>query len=215
MSLPRRGDKRSDRRRARGSEPFRRWSSLVAHRLRFVATGPGPHASPSSAKCGLVKDLRLAHPDLLQPPRPRQLLIAAAFLRRTSDQHARTPWLSSFHRTLPPEMELVELAAEQDWLLALYDGWDTRMEAATLFLAARADVRRRTTRVGAVRRPHFRQRSAGTARATPRSGFPAPSRRVLRRRIASSFRRIASRQPWRLRCRAAVLDCLGIPLQPS
>ena len=37
-----------------------------------------------------------------------------------------------------PEKELLDLATEQDWLLTLYDEWDTRMEAATLFLAARA-----------------------------------------------------------------------------
>jgi glycosyltransferase involved in cell wall biosynthesis len=39
-----------------------------------------------------------------------------------------------------PESELLGLARAQDWLVMLYDGWDARMEAATLFVAARADT---------------------------------------------------------------------------
>ena len=84
MSLPRRGDKRSDRRRARGLEPFRHWSSLVAHRLRFVATGPGRHASPSSAKCGLVKDSTGSSRPSATTATSASCSSRAVFLRRTS-----------------------------------------------------------------------------------------------------------------------------------
>jgi hypothetical protein len=35
------------------------------------------------------------------------------------------------------EHEMLAAAREQDWLVALYDDWDPRMEVATLFLAAR------------------------------------------------------------------------------
>ncbi|MGH8677504.1 MAG: hypothetical protein ACREUQ_04035, partial [Burkholderiales bacterium] len=35
------------------------------------------------------------------------------------------------------EDEMLSAAGDQDYLVALYDDWDTRMEAATVFLAAR------------------------------------------------------------------------------
>jgi hypothetical protein len=37
------------------------------------------------------------------------------------------------------ENEMLELAAQQDYLLMLYDNWDRRMESAVLYLAARAN----------------------------------------------------------------------------
>lgn len=37
------------------------------------------------------------------------------------------------------EDELLELASEQDYLLMLYDNWDSRMEGAVMFLAARVN----------------------------------------------------------------------------
>lgn len=37
------------------------------------------------------------------------------------------------------EQELIEVSSQQDYLLMLYDNWDSRMEGAVMFLAARAN----------------------------------------------------------------------------
>ena len=46
----------------------------------------------------------------------------------------------SFTNQFLSEQEMIRLAALQDYLVMLYDNWDVRMEAATLFVAARAGV---------------------------------------------------------------------------
>ena len=46
----------------------------------------------------------------------------------------------SFTNQFLSEQEMIRLAALQDYVVMLYDNWDVRMEAATLFVAARAGV---------------------------------------------------------------------------
>jgi hypothetical protein len=43
----------------------------------------------------------------------------------------------NFDNRFLTENEMLKAAGAQDYLLALYDNWDSRMEAATMFLAAR------------------------------------------------------------------------------
>jgi hypothetical protein len=69
------------------------------------------------------------------------LTVAGPFFDAT--HRAALPMLEGFaglRAEYLPEATLRAIAAAQDWLVMLYDGWDARMEAATLFLAARADT---------------------------------------------------------------------------
>ncbi len=50
---------------------------------------------------------------------------------RVLDRH------KAFENRYLTEAEMISAAGNQDYLVALYDDWDTRMEAATVFLAAR------------------------------------------------------------------------------
>lgn len=43
-----------------------------------------------------------------------------------------------FHNRFIPQHELLPLVASYDYILTLYDNWDSRLEAATFYLAARA-----------------------------------------------------------------------------
>ena len=107
-----------------------------------------------------------------------------------------------------PEQELLDLAIEQDWLLTLYDEWDTRMEAATLFLAARAGCPVVAYDEGWCGRV---VRTFGNGVLVPRTQRPGPDFfRSLPTRSSAAYREPRSRrasfssQPWRPRYRAAL-----------
>jgi hypothetical protein len=73
-----------------------------------------------------------AHPDI------GILRVAGAFTnsvhRASLESVAKYP---GFDDRFLTEDEMLKVAAEQDYLVALYDDWDPRMEVATVFLAAR------------------------------------------------------------------------------
>jgi len=69
---------------------------------------------------------------------PGELLVAGAFTN--AEHRARLAVLESypnFDNRFLAESEMLTVAGAQDYVLALYDNWDPRMEAATMFLAAR------------------------------------------------------------------------------
>ena len=73
-------------------------------------------------------------------PRAGTLTVAGAFNHRQHAQdmaflHAHPNFINHFLS----EDELVDLARSQHYLLMLYDNWDARMEAATLYLAAKVN----------------------------------------------------------------------------
>jgi len=69
---------------------------------------------------------------------PGELLVAGTFTN--AEHRARLAVLGghpNFDNRFLAEDEMLAAAGAQDYLLALYDNWDPRMEAATVFLAAR------------------------------------------------------------------------------
>jgi len=69
---------------------------------------------------------------------PGELLVAGTFTN--AEHRSRLAMLRdypNFDNRFLAESEMLSAAAAQDYLLALYDNWDSRMEAATMFLAAR------------------------------------------------------------------------------
>jgi glycosyltransferase involved in cell wall biosynthesis len=85
------------------------------------------------------KALEWLIPAFAQASAPGRLTVAGEF----SDQRARarfSPLLTAdvYRGGFHPEAELLAIAAEQHYLMMLYDDWDGRMEAGSLFLAARA-----------------------------------------------------------------------------
>ncbi len=76
--------------------------------------------------------LFLTHPEL------GDLNICGAFSDRAAEVKLNTlKAYPSFNNKFLTEDELLALAAEQDYLLMLYDDWDPRMEGAVMFLAAK------------------------------------------------------------------------------
>jgi hypothetical protein len=73
-------------------------------------------------------------------PRAGVLTVAGTFINR---QHAQELAVLHSHQNFInrflSEDELVKLARSQHYLLMLYDNWDARMEAATLYLAAKVN----------------------------------------------------------------------------
>lgn len=74
-------------------------------------------------------------------PEIGELHVAGQFFSESEDELgtvlANYPF---FKRAFLSEDELLAMAAMQDYLLVLYENWDARMEAATLFVAARANT---------------------------------------------------------------------------
>jgi hypothetical protein len=84
------------------------------------------------------KALEWLVPAYARPDARGRLTVAGAF----SDARARRELgfllaYPHFREGMLPEAALLEAAGSQDYLLLLYDDWDDRMEAATLYLAAR------------------------------------------------------------------------------
>ena len=84
------------------------------------------------------KGLEWLVPEFLRRPDLGRLTVAGAF----SDGEARRQLgflleYPNYRGGFLSEQELLEVARKQDYLLLLYDEWDNRMEAATLYLAAR------------------------------------------------------------------------------
>ncbi len=97
--------------------------------VRFLVAG---QVRPGKGLERLVP-LFTAHPEL------GNLTVAGAFADAAA--RAALPMLqgfAGFREGVLPEVELLGQAAAADYLVMLYDHWDARMEAATLYLAARA-----------------------------------------------------------------------------
>ncbi len=85
------------------------------------------------------KSLEWLVPLFCASPELGTLRVAGTF---TSAAHRRRLGVlrgyANFDDRFLDEREMLAIAAEQDYLVALYEDWDPRMEMATLFLAARA-----------------------------------------------------------------------------
>jgi hypothetical protein len=58
---------------------------------------------------------------------------------KTRDEISVLSGFDGFINRFMSESDMLEQAAEQDYLLMLYDQWDKRMESAVLYLAARVN----------------------------------------------------------------------------
>ncbi|MCU0869351.1 MAG: hypothetical protein MUF30_07050 [Burkholderiales bacterium] len=119
------------------------------HDVAAPATVPVPRTATTDADV-----LRVAVLGQLRPGKGLDWLVPRLRDRADVTLTVAGPFFDSAHRAalpmladLPglqagwhPEATLLAIARAQDWPLMLYDGWDARMEAATLFLAARADT---------------------------------------------------------------------------
>lgn len=69
-----------------------------------------------------------------------KLTVAGEFnMGQTREQLSILNGFDGFINCFMSEAEMLKLAAEQDYLLMLYDHWDKRMESAVLYLAARVN----------------------------------------------------------------------------
>jgi glycosyltransferase involved in cell wall biosynthesis len=116
---------------------------------------------------------------------PGELFVAGTFTN--AEHRARLAMLEShpnFDNRFLAEDQMLRAAGAQDYLLVLYDNWDPRMEAATVFLAARVGrpvivydegwpgrmVREFGCGIGIARQP---RPDAGFFAGLPRPGDPA------------------------------------------
>lgn len=114
--------------------------------LELVSTTTMPDGSSPSAdlKFGILGQIRPGKsierllPLFMRAPEIGQLNVAGTFMTRKHEQALAVLYLyPHFINRYLGEEELLILAGEQHYLLMLYDDWDERMEAATLYLAAR------------------------------------------------------------------------------
>jgi hypothetical protein len=106
---------------------------------------PGAFAAAGRPRLGVLgqirpgKSLEWLVPLFRGKPDLGTLYVAGTF---TNDAHRHALRVledhPAFDNRFLSEAEMLDAAKAQDYLLALYDDWDTRMEAATFFLAARA-----------------------------------------------------------------------------
>lgn len=112
-------------------EPLVRMSKSDERRSRFGIVGqirPG-------------KSIEWLAPLFKESPDLGALLIAGQYFPgKEGDLENVLKDFPSFTNQFLSEQEMIRLAASQDYLVMLYDNWDVRMEAATLFVAARAGV---------------------------------------------------------------------------
>lgn len=107
------------------------------------AGAPKPHDGP--LRFGVLgqvrpgKSLEWLVPLFAAHPEAGTLRVAGTF---TNARHrSRLPMLrgyAGFDDRFLSDAEMLDAAASQDYVVCLYDDWDSRMEAATVFLAARA-----------------------------------------------------------------------------
>ncbi len=119
-------------------------ATLPSLELIDAFNGPPLEREDHTIRFGVIgqvrpgKSLEWLVPLFSMHPEIGLLQVAGTF---TNPAHqARLAFLSSyahFQNRFLTEDELLGAAARQDYLLALYDDWDARMEAATLHLAAR------------------------------------------------------------------------------
>ena len=95
-------------------------------------------------KFGIIGQIRIGKsiewlvPLFQKDPTIGQLTVAGAFANH--DQSQALCVLNNFegfHSKFLTEEELLSTAVKQDYLLMLYDNWDSRMESAVMFIAAR------------------------------------------------------------------------------
>jgi len=103
-----------------------------------------PRERVTRARFGVIgqvrpgKGLEWLVPLFLGASAPGELFVAGTFTN--AEHRARLPMLEgypNFDNRFLAENEMLSTAGAQDYVLALYDDWDSRMEAATMFLAAR------------------------------------------------------------------------------
>lgn len=124
--------------------PHDRIDSIPSLELVGGADIPSPRRDDKELRFGVVgqvrpgKSLEWLVPLFAQNRKMGALHIAGTF---TNPEHQqRLSFLSghpNFDNRFLTEADMLTAAADQDYLLALYDDWDARMEAATVHLAAR------------------------------------------------------------------------------
>jgi hypothetical protein len=105
-----------------------------------------PGMSTVQIKFGIIGQIRPGKaiewlvPMFVDNPDLGKLTIAGAF--NDPKQHQLMTLLKDypyFHDRYLTEDEMIQLGREQDYLVMLYDDWDPRMEAATLYFAAKVN----------------------------------------------------------------------------
>lgn len=126
--------------------PGTRIDVLPSLELPEGAKMPGPPVQVGELRFGVLGQVRPGKgiewlvPLFEEHPEVGVLTVAGAFITRQHEQAlAVLRNYNHFINRFLPEQELVALAASQHYLLMLYDNWDARMEAATLYVAARAN----------------------------------------------------------------------------
>jgi len=114
-----------------------------------IPEGEGPLAGASASgggkRFGVIGQVRTGKglewlvPLFESSPDLGELRIEGAFYNEAQRQSLpMVTAFSGFREGYIPDGQLLARVIEVDYLLALYDGWDNRLEAATLYLAARA-----------------------------------------------------------------------------
>lgn len=105
-----------------------------------------PSSDANKLKCAVVGQIRPSKgiewlvPLFEEFPEIGELTIAGTFYSKKSERDLVVLQnYPNFINRFLPEKDLMALAANQHYILMLYDNWDYRMEAATLYLAAKVN----------------------------------------------------------------------------
>ncbi len=126
--------------------PGERFDVLPSLEIPSFVNTPTPPVQAEKLRYGVIgqvrpgKGLEWLVPLFDAYPEIGELTVAGTFFsRRHENALSVLNQRRNFINRYLPEEELVRVAANQHYLLMLYDDWDDRMEAATLYLAARAN----------------------------------------------------------------------------